>query len=189
MATSQFIAHLDRRVELTGTYSAGTTTWTLPFTDATLNCIVPSFTAGAATDGVAVTPTTNTGTTITKTGDYSGGVCTIGRTYPVQLRLSKPFVRDQQGQAILGPRFLVRGLTVFHRRAGPYSVRLDRPSPNTDVSRSFTPSSGLIENNGIKVALLPGNPDREEWYIESTSATPMVITSLDWFGDYGEVCR
>jgi len=189
MATGKYIVYLDRRVELTGVYSAGVTTWTLPFTDSTLNCIVPGFTAGAATDGVPVTPTTNTGTTVTKSGDYSGGVCTIGRTYQSQVLLSKPTVRDGNGVTIIGPRFLIRGLSVFHRRAGSYTVRLDRPSPNADVTRSFTPSSGLTENNGTFIARLPGNPDKEEWYIEDTSAKPMVITGIDWFGDYGEVCR
>ena len=189
MATSQYIISLDRRVELVGSYAAGVTTWTLPFTDTTINCIVPSFTAGAAVDGVPVTPTTATGTTVTKTGDYSGGTCTLGRTWTSQIRMSRPYIRDERGQVLVHPRFMVRGMTVFHRRVGVYSVRLDRPSPVADVSRSFSPSSGLTENNGLFQVNLPGNPDREDWYIEDTGAKPMVISSLEWFGDVGEVPR
>jgi hypothetical protein len=189
MATDQYIVYLDRRVELTGVFSSGVTTWTLPFTDSTINCIVPGFTSGAAVNGVAVTPDTSTGTTVTKAGNYSGGVCTLGRTYQSQVLLSKPLVRDNNNFSLIGPRFLVRGLSVFHRRAGSYTVRLDRPSPNSDVSRSFQSPVGPVENNGVFIARLPGNPDREQWYIEDSTPKPMVVTGLDWFGDYGEVCR
>jgi hypothetical protein len=188
MATGKYIVYLDRRVELTGVFSAGTTTWTLPFTDSTLNCIVPGFTAGAAVDGDPVTPTTNTGTTITKTGDYSGGICTIGRTYQSQMLLSKPTVRGEQNMTMLAPRFLVRGLNIFHRRAGSYSVRLSRGL--TSFTRNFTATGPTyVQNNSVFTARLPGNPDREVWYIEDSTAKPMVITGIDWFGDYGEVCR
>jgi hypothetical protein len=46
-----------------------------------------------------------------------------------------------------------------------------------------------VQNNSVFTARLPGNPDREVWYIEDSTAKPMVISGIDWFGDYGEVCR
>lgn len=189
MATSQYMIHLDRRVELTGVFAAGVTTWTLPFTDTTINCIVPGFTANDAVDGVPVTPTTSPGATITKTGNYSGGVCTLGRTYQAQMELSRPYIRDQQGQTVIGPRLLVRTIQVFYRRAGAFSVRLDRVSPVVDISRTFVPASGLVTNNDIFQVYLPGNPDREKWFIEDTGPKPMIVTSLVWIGDVGDVQR
>jgi hypothetical protein len=67
-------------------------------------------------------------------------------------------------------------------------VRLSRGL--TSFTRNFTATGPTyVQNNSVFTARLPGNPDREVWYIEDSTAKPMVITGIDWFGDYGEVCR
>lgn len=188
MPTSQFIVHLDRKVEFlagTGTFSAGATTWTLPFTDSTINAVIPS---SGANDGVLLTPTRPTSSTVRVTGDYSAIAVTIGRTFTAQIEMSRPFVRDKQGRVNLRAALLVRGLTIHHRRTGTYTVRQSRP-PESDVSEQFTPRSGLIDNLGVFQCFLSGNPEYVKWFIEDASPRPMMIPSIEWIGDYGEVLR
>lgn len=178
MATTQYIVYLDRKVELTGVYSAGTTTWTLPFTDNTLNCIVPGFTAGAAVDGTPVTPTSNSAGSVTKTGDYSGGVCTIGRTYAASFELSPPLAKTRDGLAVLPLVATIKRLVFAHRRAGSYTITCIRPTAMGNKTTTFT-STGIVDNFGRFTAWLGGHSTRNRFTISDSSPKPMVIAGID----------
>ena len=127
-------------------------------------------------------------TTVRVAGDYSAIAVTIGRTFTSQIELSRPFIRNQQGRASLRSGFLVRGMTIYHRRTGTYTVRQVRP-PEADISQQFTPRSGLIDDLGVFQSYLAGNPEYVRWFIEDASPRPVMIPSIEWLGDYGEVCR
>ncbi len=188
MPTSQYIVHLDRKVEFaagTGVFAAGATTWTLAFNDSTINAVVP---ASGANDGVLLTPTRPAANTVRVTGDYSAIAVTIGRTYTAQIELSRPFLRDQQGKPLIRAGFTVRSITTHHRRTGSYTVRMSRP-PEADVSQRFTPRSGLIESLGVFQSWLAGHPEYVKWYIEDATAMPFMIPCVEFLGDYSEVLR
>ena len=94
-----FTCLLDKRVELTGSYSAGTglTTWTLPYDASalTLNIVKNGDWSGAEGSTVAVN-TQPTATTVTAVGDYSANDVYIGVPYTFQYRFSEQFLRKSE---------------------------------------------------------------------------------------------
>lgn len=190
MPTDNYKVHLDRMVDLSGTFASGITTWTLPFTDESLDTIIPLNNLNDAYEGVAVSVTSNNGTTVTKTGNYSGVACTIGRRYQCSMRLTKPLVVGDNNTTLLAPRFLVRMINIYYRIAGTFDVTIG--SAINDATRTL-PENILtnlgLKTNGIFSARLPGNPDTKYWTIRSYNGKPLVVTGFEWIGDYGEVCR
>ena len=89
---------LDRQLTLTGSYSSPSTTWTIPFVDATVDTIVLGAAHGTNA-GLILTPDSNVGQAVKVTGDYSAGTATVGRMFTMTVELSRPFVRDAQGTA------------------------------------------------------------------------------------------
>lgn len=186
MATSQYLLYLDRKVEFasgTGTFSAGSTTWTLPFTDSTIDCVVP---ASGSNDGVPLTPTRPTSSTVRVTGDYSAIAVTIGRKYAASFELSQPFCRSREGN-VIAPVAVVKRLAIAHRRAGSYTVTCVRPSAMGNVAQSFAPPSGtLVSNFGRYIAWVFGHGEKNRFTISDTSPKPMVISGIDIIHEQSE---
>jgi hypothetical protein len=173
---------LDRRLSLTGSYNAGLnrTTWTLPFTDSTINAVVLGSSFGSS-EGTVLTPT-NTGTTVYVTGDYSAGACVVGRTFTMAVSLSRPYVRDQNGNAHADAYCQIRKLTAFHARTGAYSLKSVQTSrANRTKSLSAT---GSTRATGELEAWLNGCTQNTTFSIESASARPCTIVSIQYDLDY-----
>lgn len=179
-----FVIHGDRRMTLTGSYSAPTTTWTLPSSasDTTINTIVLGNGSGAA--GTILTPTTAGGTTVTKTGDYSAAPAVLCRSFATSVELSIPYLRDDGGRPVMESVILQRALMVEHRESGAYSVRVDRPGA-ADHTESFT-ATAMTVNTGRFKAWASGNVRDNTFYVESTDVRPLAVTAIDHIGDEGD---
>ena len=102
---------------MTGSYHAGNdeTTWTLPVTDDTVDIIVLSSDFGdlAGTILYGGNVIAN-GATVTTPEDYSAGEVILGHSFDMEVELSRPYVRNREGQADIRARMLIRRLVTAH---------------------------------------------------------------------------
>jgi hypothetical protein len=198
VSTYPFPVHLDSKLCLTGVFTAdegedpgpGETVFTLPFFDATLTKMVLSSAFGADA-GTVLTVTPVEGDpddeedpvphTITVAGDYSDGVVTVGRPFTSRLELSRPFVRDNRGGAVIDGEITVREIVVQHVDSCEYTVRSSYPS-RADRSKRFTKETP--ETIGKTRVFMPGLADKIRFFIENDSPHPCTICSIDWTVDF-----
>lgn len=177
---------LDRKTLVIGTFSAGTTTWVLPFKDASLtttNCRIVLGDAFGILNGTVLTPatvTTGVGiTTITVAGNYGGGAVVIGRTFTSRLQLLPPYRRDQNGIAQIGDELLLTSIKVAFHESGHFDVRQKMPF-RTDLIDGLRSTGGLIAKQGAVRFNYNGSVDDMTLFIESTHPKPAGIVSLEY---------
>lgn len=173
---------LDRKTCSIGVFDgvSGGTTWTIPFHDETINTIVLSDDFGT-TAGTVLTPETIDGMSFSIAGDYSGGCVMLGRLYSFSIELSKVFRRGFQGIADIDAWTTVTKIIAAFRASGPFQLRAALAGFPDRIERFNNPEAPLISGAGIQelVAFFTG-PGREmRLFIESTSAAPLVIPSID----------
>lgn len=176
MATWPWQVHLDRKVILAGAYSSPNTTWTLPFTDNTLNAIVLSNEHGAP--GTILTPDSNSAGSVVIAGDYSAGCAIIGRLYAMSVELSRFFRRNNRGVADLTDWVQVQKVVAAYHECGPFTLRASMTG-RTDRTKTFTQDDGsLSAAYATLTAWFNGRADALTVYIESTNAKPVLVSSL-----------
>jgi len=149
--TLGYSVRCDRKVKVQGTYDTTTneTTWTLPYEDADIDCVVLAPTWDTATVKAGGTPvlgfsvSAGSGTTtITVIGDYENNAdgddapAFIGRGYTAEVELSELFVRDGNGAVLHGTTKVLRG-KVRHRDAANYEV-LVAPEGRSEIAKTYT---------------------------------------------------
>jgi hypothetical protein len=196
--------HLDRQMALTGVHAAGTTTWTLPSNfnglGSTINRVVlgPAFTsnsgkwlASTSTENDEVASTIGyTATTITASGDYSAGEVVLGRFFTETLELTRPFLRDPQGAVDFKTSILLRDITSVHAKAGSYTIRVahtDRPV-TYNLDTKYQPDA-VMDEYGFHEAAALNDVENLEVSFTSVSPVPLVISGVQWIGDYAERWR
>jgi hypothetical protein len=115
-----FRTHLDRLVEVQGSYNSGTdrTTWTLPYTETDTPVIVDPDT-GRPLAGVAM----DSGSPYV-TGDSSAKTYLIGKEYTMRFRPTEWYLKNQQGVAITDGRLQIRSLTLSFTDTGYFRVEV-----------------------------------------------------------------
>jgi hypothetical protein len=178
-ADDNYVKHLDCQHRLTGVHSAGTTTFTLPVSDTTINVAVPTFTANAA---VLDTPVTvvSSGTSVTVSGNYEGGTCIVGRTFTSSVELSRFYLRDDQGRAVVSMTGIVNELHFKHRRTGAYTIKLNfgPGDPRSVWTETFTPTS-LVDPDGTFKPWIQFGTDKARVSIESSSVYPFHLSTVE----------
>lgn len=164
-----YLVLLDRKVYLTGSYDSGTntTTWTLPYAYAGT---VEAVTSGDfGTNGGRILNIEHpTSTTVTATGDYSGGQTIIGIPYTMRYRFSEQFVKDSQNSAIITSKLQMRNLFLSFINTGYFRVEVSTPwSPV--YSYQFT---GKVIGSG---SMILGQPNVED----GTFRAPLMADSRD----------
>ena len=184
---SPYNVKLDRKVRVTGVHAAGTTTWTLPYTDSSCDTIVLSDTAFGATNGTVLTGTPGT-LQITKAGNYSAGFAIIGRPYTMSVELTRPFRRNQNGEAIPSDRIQLGVFYASYRDTGDLTVRAQSPAApaRSDRSRAFAAAVGTtVEENEIRF-LLSGKAEETRVFLENATPRPSKVTAVRFTGEYQE---
>ena len=177
-----YAPNMDRQLTLTGVFSGGKTTWTLPSTPtvvsgsaqlngygSTLNKIVlgPDF---GVDSGEVIAIEEYTTTSVKVTGDYSDGEVILGRYFDWELGLSKPFPRTGRGRPNIQSRPSVLGLTVRHQNTHGYTVEQTQTNAPTRT-RDFAPSDAI---SGTFRTLLSGFLDASDYTIKNTSSSDAV---------------
>lgn len=163
-------ARLDHAALLTGSFSAGTTTWTLPnaLSDTTVNAAMLS--TGQV---IAIT---SSGTTATATGNYSANAAVVGRLIPMNVELSRPFPRDQNGVAEIEPFTQFRQVMIAYKDSGPFTVRAVTPLRDDRV-RTFTPPAGSLTATGTFIANVGGDVRDTKVTIETSTGLPVTVSA------------
>ena len=183
---------LDHRQLLTGTFNAldNETTWDYGFDDDTLDQVVlgPDFGDDA---GFQVLTTRVNNNSIKASRDFSGGEAFVGQQYLAELELSRPFVKDQSGAAILDGILQHIEVITSHENTGAYTVRISR-SDGQDRDSDFKPRSigvsliGVIpaSEDGSKRTRVLGRADTVRVKIRNQTPLPMIITSAEHIGQF-----
>ena len=182
MTTWPWQVRLDRKLCLAGEYSDPDTTWTLPFTDTTINRIVLSNEFGAP--GTILTPDSNDGTSVVIAGDYSAGCCMLGRTYEMLVELTRFFRRRFNGTADLDSLVSVLKVVAAYRESGPFTLKRTIGN-HADQELTFTQDDGEISDSSTRIleAWFNGDADNARIFIISESPKPVIVNSIDVLTD------
>lgn len=184
MAEWYSVVHLDRIVVLTGVYSSPNTTWTLPFTDNTLDTIVlgPDFSADA---GSILEPDSNSGGSVVLAGDYSAGEVVIGRSFGMSIELTRPYFRDDRGRAALDAFLAIQRVIASYHQTGALDIRIHYPSfsslvPDHTESLDVDP----IVERGTLIAWPGGQAEDMKVFLENATPKPSTIPSIELICEY-----
>ena len=175
----EYLVHLDNRVTSTGVHAGGTTTWTLTVSDETLTTAVlgPAF---GDDSGTEVALTMVSGTSYTAAGDYSAGSAQLGRTFTMNAELSRPYIRNRNGAAILNMSLRLLKLVTNHIDTGQYTIRVAQTGRVTRDTE-FTPRDGsILEAEGNQEVYLLGRADDTTVSIRDESALPVTISGGEY---------
>lgn len=181
--TFPYPLHMDAKAILLGVYVVDTTTWTLPFADATYDSIVLSSQFGSIMAGNVLTPDSITNRKVRLAGDWSGGRVAIGRSFSRSVKLSRPYRRDSAGVSLIGDRISIQKIITEHLNAYGYSIRAELPS-RVSRTKAFAPSA--VDAQGEVVAWLSGDAEQLDLYLEDSSVKPSTITALEFHGRFAE---
>lgn len=184
MANWYDVINLDRRFVLTGVFSGGTTTWTLPgsVVDTTLDTVVLGTGFGtSAGDIVTVTSAGGTPSTYTATGSYGGAAAVLGRAYTTSIELSKPYVMDRAGVADINGRVRVNKIIAHLHNSGEANIRWSLPN-RADVTKAYDVDP--IVERATLTAWPGGTGDDITAYIESYGPKPFTLSAVEWDGIY-----
>lgn len=175
-----YTTHLDRRLYLTGTHSAGTTTFTMPATPtvATGSSQIPgtgsTINAVVKPDGTVLTPNGYTSTTITVSGDHSGVVCTLGWQPNWSITLTRPFIRTSDG-SIIQDDLGIESLAVGYATTRNMTVRAVQTAA-TDRDRTI--ANGTTATSGTLKTMLSGEASRTTYTITDAGPGPAFVTGI-----------
>jgi hypothetical protein len=182
---------LDRSVyNALPTYDAGTdtTTFTQPYPTAGISGVMPS--------GRAVTVVSTSVNNVTVQGNVASAI--FGFTYPSRAVLSKQYHRDQQGVAILNGKLRLKQITVSHKSAGYYEVRVDAPGRSQDVfkftGRNIGVADDLVGVQPIDTGLfMKGGLEADgvdaTFAIHNDTHLPHTINEIVFRGEFTEIVR
>lgn len=177
----------DTIMAITGVHSAGTTTWTLPdtFTDSTLNTAVLSndFVGG---EGTTVTVTPGSGV-VTASGDYSGGVAYICRTYLASVGLARPFLRDQSGVAETDSGLQMKKMVVT--TASPYRTFSTVMARSGSTTITFTYPGQRHSLDKAWQVWAGGDVERMSLSFTNSGVNPFTVSGIQYIVEHAEVQR
>lgn len=181
-----FPVHMDRKIRLTGSHSAGTTTFTLPATPdtsppgggqvngngSTLNKVVTP--AGAVYDIASYTTTT-----VTVTGDLStAGTCTLGRFFEWSVDLTRPYVRTDSNALVQDPLYIETATFALADTLGAKVASIDAGGERTRTVSYATPTSSVVQT------LLNGRADAITHRVYDTGVGPATLTGMEYDIDH-----
>lgn len=187
--------HLDRQIYVTGTYDGmtGRTTWTVPsgfFGDgSTLNLVVlgPAFGVNA---GKEIPLQYYGATTVGVDGNYSAGQVCLGCLYNLEVTLSQPYIRDEQGNADTKSSLLHKELVVTHDQSGEYSVETTYSGNGAPLpyDAPFAPATGtLVQAKGEHHAWPTGPVETMTIKLTSQNSRPVSIGAIQHIVEYAAV--
>lgn len=137
---------LDQKVSLTGVYDVGTglTTWTTPYpVDITFRVTLgESFIGQKATVKAPSSPTANT---LTVPGDYSTGVCYVGRPYSLRYTFSPVIFKDEQKIAVVHYKIKLKNFEILYDTTGYFRAEVTPDNRNT---YTYTYSGRTLGDSG-----------------------------------------
>ena len=197
MDNYDWVPRLDYHQFLTGDYNSTTnkTTWDLGFTPTSPVAITSRlFSSG---NRMLSVPLTVSGTTVSADGDWSMAPMMIGEAFSSYVLMSKQFLRDEKGTAIVNGRLQLRVMTLRFTDTGFFNVTV---TPYGRDPKTWTYTGRQLGDISNTVQSFPINSGRYRFWINSNSESttiklwsdtflPYTITSAAWIGFFNEVSR
>jgi hypothetical protein len=189
-----YAPRLDRQVQLTGTYNAGTnqTTYTLPYPPATAGLVA----VNQAGNSLPIVSSSNAGNTVVIAGNP--GLLLFGFTYTSSAVLSKQYHRDQNGTSILNGTLRLVQATIAYKDTGYFELKVDQVGRDQDVFK-FTgrqlgiaggqPGSTPISDGVIVQGGLEADGSGAVITISNDTHLPSTITAVVFKGAFNELVR
>jgi hypothetical protein len=189
-----FNVKLDRKVTVTGLYTAAsnTTTWTLPYEYGGDVKVVKS---GDWPDrkGVDITNARPSLNTVTATGDYSAHSVIIGVPYTMTYEFSTQHVREKNGtQSVQSGRLQLRTMRINYEDTGFFRVEVT-PEARQTYEYEFTGVVLNQANSTIEDVILSDGTfrfpvqsknDKVSIKVTSDSYLPVAVQNAEWEGHY-----
>ena len=179
--TEPYTTHLDRRFYKAS--GSGTFNATDQRTEFDLGVQTPGSTVNSCVNlstGEEVPVVYWSGTTVGAQGDLSAVNVVIGCKYTMSVELTRPFIRNEQGQAELDHDLLVDKIVVSHRDTGAYTVKGVRGSQES--AREFSVANFGTETGEESFHEPRGSVRLVRTLIESDKARPATIAGVQYIG-------
>ena len=184
---------------LAGTWdpTTKTTTFEVLYVAPELNSVYLG-SAWGTSEGLRYTPLSVTAgsnkTIVVVSGKLDAFNCTIGSSYEMSIKLSRQYVRDQQGIPAVGALQL-KQCTVFHRNTGyftfvidtktePASERIYKYTGKQLGSIGFITTTNVLSDRDSQHFKIMSSAAGVDLYIKSDSPAPCNITSLEFVADF-----
>lgn len=191
----EFLVHLDRRVELTGSYSSetGLTTWTLPYPDNNIDRVILGSDFTGQVGNRITTIERPTSTTITAAGDYTDGECYCGKTYDATYQLSTQYLRTGQGkeEAISEGTLILQLMHLIFHLSGYFKIEITTGAGETyDYEHVMKLGTGeavigkaFIDSGVFDFPVMDFNDQVSIEFIND-DYLPSTFESVEWEGNY-----
>lgn len=168
----QYVVNLDRTFSgLAGTNVVADTTWTLPFTDNTINRVVTA--AGV------IYSASSSGGVVTVTGaNLQGTTVLIGRLVSGSVELSQPFQRDQNGTADLNTEVDNKETCLAYNGSGSFTVR-SIATGSSDRTDALPIPSGSLTITGVFKTNMVGRAGNNRLVIEWSDPRPVNVSAVE----------
>jgi hypothetical protein len=176
----------DHKVIATGTYDAGPneTTYTFPFPYRPLKMV--NVATGSVRDVTILTDTT-----CKVTGNFADK-CIFGRPIEMDLYLSRPYPRNEQGLAMIDHRIVIKNITVKHSRTVAYDLFVDRAAEASFVE-SFRKQLGQepygFAEVGVQRTGVHWNSESLILAVFNSTCRPCTILGLEYEVEIVEATR
>jgi hypothetical protein len=185
---------LDRRKVLTGVYDAVNdwTTWTLPHADSEVSLRAVAGSAFGGKSGTAIPSLTRpTSTTARAPGNWSAGICYVGRAYTMRYRFSELFMRMNQRVVQTGVLKIQR-MTVVCDRTGYFRMEV---TPKARATYTYHFNAQIVGDSTLILGQptlaggkfrFPVRSGTKELVIDivNDSHLPCNIQSAEWDGEF-----
>ena len=148
-----FRIHLDRLVELDGTYNAteNRTEWDTPYVDSSEDYLIIDPDSGLPLESVSRLDTN----TLIKSGDHTSKTYYVGKNYTGKFQLTEWYLKTSKGVAITEGVLKVRSLTLSYTDTGPFTVTISAVGRDPLVHHYSGVVAGISEIGST--SLLDGN--------------------------------
>lgn len=170
---------MDHRHVIRGGTHSGTTSWTLPFEDTSIDTAV--YSVGGRWFETAVTVSGTTATAATST-NLSSSLVVLGRKIPFRLVLTRLYQQDGNGNPIIEGELEVNKVVTDHFKSGPYKITASS-SNRPDRAAMFTlPSTKDFDQQGRFAAWCVGRSNDLTIAIENVDTRPTILTGIEYYG-------
>jgi hypothetical protein len=165
-----FPVRLDGRMSLTGSHSAGTTTWTIP-----TGVPVTGITHAVKPDGTILALSAGSGV-VTAAGIHDAAPVSIGRAYTSTITLGRVFARDQDDRAVLGINLSYRIVHVTLHKTGTCTLQWQVFS-RTAETKTLASTSTLVTT--VAQAFVNGDSDNCTLSLVATGPRPIGVGAIE----------
>ena len=182
---------LDQKVSLTGVYDTANnwTTWTTPYLVDTTHRVVlgDSFTGQRA---LVKAPTAPTTTTLRVIGNFSTGLCYIGKPYSLRYTFSPVIFKDEQKVAVVHYKIKLKNFEILYDTSGYFKAEV---TPDNRQTYTYVYSGKTLGDTSMKLGdvtlgsgkfrfPIMGDSMKSTVTIINDSVLPSTLQAAEWEG-------